>query len=36
MDSVLHYYLLTEEATKATREDITENLTVNGDRIVTF
>lgn len=36
MDSVLHYYLLTEEATKATREDITENLTVNGNSIVTF
>lgn len=36
MDSVLHYYLLTEEATKATREDITKKLTVKGNSIITF
>lgn len=36
MDSVLHYYLLTEEATKATRVDITKKLTVKGSSIITL
>ena len=35
MDSFLHYYLLTQEATKETRKDIKTDLTIDGESIVT-
>ena len=35
MDSFLHYYLLTQEATKETRKDIKTDLTIDGESVVT-
>jgi len=35
MDSFLHYYLLTQEATKETRKDIKKDLTIDGESVIT-
>lgn len=35
MDSFLHYYLLTQEATEETRKDIKTDLTIDGESVVT-
>lgn len=35
MDTFLHYYLLTQEATRPLRKDIKKDLTIDGDNIIT-
>lgn len=35
MDMFLHYYLLTQEAIQSSRKDIKEDLTIDGDNIIT-